>query len=289
MEHPVEFMVHDYFSKVLSGTKGMSKTTKNKIIKHVEQTLDKQFDDKDNRKFRLRASNIGRATCQLWFMKNKPEKAVARGTNFLLRMLIGDITEAVFKGALTEAGVKYGEPEKVQVEIAGETISGEYDLIVDNKVDDIKSASPWSYRNKWVSGDSVEKNDSFGYIGQLAIYAKGKGVEAGGWWVINHSSGEFKYIKYTSDTDAVIKNLEDTVTTLKENKFKRCYDPIEETYRREPSGRYVLNKECQFCDFRYTCWGKALSREQSKVSKAKEKPMVYYINKEEESYNKENF
>ena len=142
MEHPVELLVHNYFTQVLTGSASMSKDTKNKVIKHVEQALDKQFDDKSNRKFRLRASNIGRATCQLWFMKNKPEKAIPFGTNFLLRMLIGDITEAVFKGVLTEAGVNYGEPEKVQVEIAGETISGEYDLIVDGKVDDIKSASP---------------------------------------------------------------------------------------------------------------------------------------------------
>lgn len=285
MEHPVEFTIHNYFNKVLAGSGGISKATKNKIMNHVEQAIEKQFEDKGNRKFRLRASNIGRATCQLWFMKNKPEKAVARGTNFLLRMLIGDITEAVFKGVLTEAGVNYGEPEKVQVDIAGETISGEYDLIVDNKVDDIKSASPWTYRNKWTGGDNVEKNDSFGYIGQLAVYAKGKGVEAGGWWVINHSSGEFKYIKYTSDTDEVIKNLEHTVTTLRENKFERCYEPIEETYRGKPSGRYVLNTECQFCDFRYACWDKALSKEPSKVSKAKEKPMVYYVEKGEVTQN----
>ena len=109
MEHPVELLVHNYFTKVLEGTASMTATTKNKVMSHVEQALDKQFDDKNNRKFRLRASNIGRATCQLWFMKNKPEKAVPFGTNFLLRMLIGDITEAVFKGVLTEAGVKYGE------------------------------------------------------------------------------------------------------------------------------------------------------------------------------------
>ena len=196
-------------------------------MNHIEQAIEKQFEDKGNRKFRLRASNIGRATCQLWFMKNKPEKAVARGTNFLLRMLIGDITEAVFKGVLTEAGVNYGEPEKVQVDIAGETISGEYDLIVDNKVDDIKSASPWSYRNKWTGGDNIEKK----------------------------------------------------------NRFERCYEPIEETYRGKPSGRYVLNTECQFCDFRYACWGKALSKEPSKVSKAKEKPMVYYVEKGEVTQN----
>ena len=48
-------------------------------------------------------------------MKNKPEKAVPFGTNFLLRMLIGDITEAVFKGVLNEAGVKYGEPETKEI------------------------------------------------------------------------------------------------------------------------------------------------------------------------------
>ena len=281
MEHPVELQLHNYFTKVCDGVVGISKANKKKIMEHVSQAIDRQFDDKNNRKFRLRASNIGRATCQLWFMKNAPEKAVPNGSNFLLRMLIGDITEAVFKGVLTEAGINYGEPERVQVEIAGETISGEYDLIVDGKVDDIKSASPWSYRNKWTGGDNVEKNDSFGYIGQLAIYAKGKGVEAGGWWVINHSSGEFKYVKYTSDTDKVIKNLENTVTTLKENKFERCYAPVQEKYRGQPSGRYVLDTECKFCDFRYACWGSALSQQRSKVSKAKEKPIVYYIEKEE--------
>ena len=265
MEHPVELLVHNYFTQVLTGSAGMSKDTKNKVIKHVGQALDKQFDDKSNRKFRLRASNIGRATCQLWFMKNKPEKAVPFGTNFLLRMLIGDITEAVFKGVLTEAGVNYGEPEKVQV---------------DGKVDDIKSASPGSYNNKWLGGEHIAKNDSFGYVGQLAIYAKGKGVEAGGWWVINHSSGDFKYIKYDNDVDTVINSLEKTVHKLKENKFARCYEPVKETYRKVPSGRYILGTECKFCDFRFACWGSALSEQASKVSKAKEKPIVQYIDKQ---------
>jgi hypothetical protein len=279
MEHPVELQVHNYFTNVINGSVGMSKSTKQKIVKHVEQSLDKQFEGRKNNKFRLRASNIGRATCQLWFMKNKPEKAIPPGSNFLLRMLIGDITEAVFKGVLTEAGVNYGEPEKVQVEIAGETINGEYDLIVDGKVDDIKSASPWSYRNKWIGGEEVEKSDSFGYIGQLAVYAKGKGVEPGGWWVVNHSSGEFKYVKYTSNLNKVMKSLEKTVNIIKENVFARCYEPVKEKYRKVESGRYILCTECKFCDFRFACWGDALTEQESKVSKAKEKPMVYYIDK----------
>ena len=71
------------------------------------------------------------------------------------------------------------------------------------------------------------------------------------------------------------------MTTLKENKFERCYTPVQEKYRGQPSGRYVLDTECKFCDFRYACWGSALSQQRSKVSKAKEKPIVYYIEKEE--------
>ena len=194
-------------------------------------------------------------------------------------MMIGDITEAVFKGVLKEAGATFEEPEKIEAEIGSEKISGEYDLVLDNKVDDIKSASPWSYKNKWLDGDHIEKNDSFGYVGQLATYAQGKGVEPGGWWVINHSSGEFKYVKYTSDTPTVIKKLEHTIDKLKENKFHRCYAPIKETFYGKETGSYTLNTECRFCNFKYACWGDSLKAEPSRVSKAKIKPTVFYIEK----------
>ena len=283
MEHPVEFLVHAYLANVRAGKASMSEETIEGIVKHVEAAVHKQFQSTDKRNFRLRGSNIGRATCQLWFQKNAPEKAVAPPSHFLLRMMIGDITEAVFKGILKEAGATFQNAERVETEIGGTKIAGEYDLILDDKVDDIKSASPWAYKNKWLDGKHVEENDSFGYVGQLTTYAKAADVEPGGWWVINHSSGEFKYIPYASDPIEVTEKLSATVKSLDANKFARCFSPTPETFRRVQSGNYVLNTECRFCSFKQACWGDRLTEEPSRVSKAKIKPMVNYIAMEEEN------
>ena len=284
MEHSAELLVHSYLENVRHGAATMSEENVQGIVKHVEEAVRKQFKKREG-EFRLRASNVGKAACQLWFQKNKPEEAVPPSSHFLIRMMIGDITEAVFKGVLKEAGATFEEPEKIETEIAGEKIAGEYDLILDNKVDDIKSTSPWSYKNKWIDGYCIEKSDPFGYVGQLTIYAKGKGVEPGGWWVINHSSGEFKYIKYTSDPIKVEKALEKTVTSIKNNEFKRCFEPVKETFYGKDTGRYVLGTECKFCSFRYACWGDSLNEEESRVSKAKVKPIVSYLSIGKGEYN----
>jgi hypothetical protein len=280
MEHSAELKVHSYLSDVRTGKASMSDETIKGIVQHVEEAVHKQFQSTRTQKFRLRASNIGKADCQLWFQKNKPEAAVPPASHFLLRMMIGDITEAVFKGVLKEAGVSFKEPEKVKTEIGGETISGEYDLILDDKVDDIKSASPWSYRNKWLDGKHVEENDSFGYVGQLTVYAKATDTEPGGWWVINHSSGEFKYIPYMSDPVKVVQKLAKTVQSLKKNVFARCFKPIKEMFRGTATGNYILGTECKFCSFKHACWGKQLTEEPSRVSSAKTKPTVFYIDKQ---------
>ena len=280
MEHPVEMLVHAYLDRARLGKEKMSEDNVQAITKHVEAAVRRQFQPEGERKFRLRASNIGRAACQLWYSKNKPETAAPPSSHFLLRMMIGDITEAVFKGLLREAGATFEEPEQVETEIGGQRISGEYDLILDNKVDDIKSTSPWSYRNKWLDGKHIEENDSFGYVGQLTTYAKAKNVQPGGWWVINHSSGEIKYVPYMSDPVEEIQKLDKKVIDLKENKFARCFKPIKEKFRGTPTGNYILDTECRFCNFKQDCWGDRLSEEPSRVSKAKDKPTVYYIDKQ---------
>ena len=128
LEHPVELLVHSYLDEVRQGTKSMSEENIQGIVKHVEEAVRKQFKKRKlGKDFRLRASNIGRASCQLWFQKNNPEAAIPPSSHFLVRMMIGDITEAVFKGLLKEAGATFEEPEKVESEISGTKIQGEYD------------------------------------------------------------------------------------------------------------------------------------------------------------------
>ena len=174
MHHPAELALHQYMEDAVKGETEMSDATIQQVADDVADAMKRQFGSGKKRgDFKLRMSNVGRPTCQLWYDKNKPDVALPFPTTFIMNMMLGDIVEAVFKGLLTSAGVKYEEPEHVTLELDnGVSINGTYDIVVDGAVDDIKSASNWSYTNKFESYDTLAKGDSFGYVGQLAGYAK---------------------------------------------------------------------------------------------------------------------
>lgn len=277
MNHPAELKIHKYLSKVRHGDSTLSDEVVEQIVSDVRAALTRQFVDKRDNKFSLRMSNVGRDYCQLWFDKNSPEDAVPHSTNFIINMMMGDIAEAVFKGLLTQAGVAYANGDKVTL-VAGEhTIYGTPDLSTEGAVDDVKSASPWSYTNKFVDYQTLHDNDSFGYVGQLAGYAKAMDIKPGGWWVINKANGEFKYVAAEGiDLDAEVKKIEQKADKLKENTFERCYEAIPETYRKKETGNLILGRECGWCSYRYKCWD-GLQEKASLVSKAANPPMVSYV------------
>ena len=133
-------------------------------------------------------SNVGRPTCQLWFEKNEPESCLPLPTTFVMNMMLGDIVEAVFKGLLKEAGVKYEDDAKVTLGLDDDaSVSGTYDIAIDGAVDDIKSASNWSYTNKFESFDTLRQGDAFGYVAQLAGYAKASGKK---WRLVGCEQGQ---------------------------------------------------------------------------------------------------
>ena len=278
MHHPAELAIHQYMENATQGKSTMSESTIKQVGLDVMTALQKQFGKGTGRgDFRLRMSNVGRPTCQLWYEKNKPEVGVPLPTTFVMNMMLGDIVEAVFKGIMKEAGVKYEDTDKVTLEVGGHNINGSYDIVVDDAVDDIKSASDWSYKNKFMSYDTLAEKDGFGYIGQLAGYAKASGKRAGGWWVVNKANGQFKYVPATGiDIDAEIAKIEDTVNKVEENKFERCFEPVPETFRGKPTGNMVLNDGCKFCPYRFDCWDNLTERD-AVMSKAKTPPRVAYI------------
>ena len=223
-------------------------------------------------------SNIGRPTCQLWWQKNHPEKALPKPTTFVMNMLLGDIVEAAFKGILKEAGVAYEDKDNhVSLELDDVTVNGSYDLVVDGALDDVKSASHWSYTNKFESYDTLANGDSFGYVGQLAGYIKASGKKVGGWWVVNKANGHIKYVPATGlDVDVEVAKLNETAKTVEANVFKRCFEPARESYRGNLSGNKILPEGCKFCDFRYSCW--ELKDRPSRVYQGKKTPpTVSYI------------
>ncbi len=278
MNHPAELTLHQYMTDAVRGDSAMTEATIQQVAADVANALRNQFGSGKSRgDFRIRMSNVGRPTCQLWYEKNKPEVAIPMPTNFMMNMMIGDIVEAVFKGLLKEAGVKYNDSEKVTLNLGTTSINGSYDIVINDAVDDIKSASDWSYRNKFESYSTLAAGDGFGYVGQLAGYAKASGKRAGGWWVVNKANGHFKYVPATGlDMDAELAKIENTVETVKENKFERCFEPVPETFRGKPTGNKVLNNGCKFCSYRFDCWDNLTERPAVK-SQAKNPPMISYI------------
>lgn len=279
MNHRAELAIHKLLEDVLSSNRQMSMETIEGVASDVRDAMVRQFGTKNDRgDFRLRMSNIGKPSCQLWFAKNHPDKALPKGNNFLMTMMIGDIVEAVFKGILKEAKIDYQDSEEVTLELNdGTKIKGTYDLVLDGCVDDIKSASDWSYKNKFDSFESLASGDSFGYVGQLVAYAKASGKDIGGWWAVNKSTGQFKYVSAkNADSTKVLQDIEDTIKKANEKELVRCFEPEVETFRGKATGNLVLNKNCNFCDFRSTCWD-TLVELPAQASQAKQPKMVQYI------------
>ena len=277
MIHPAEMALHQYMEDAAAGKTTMSEATINKVADDIKSALQRQFGGGNKRDgFRLRMSNVGRPTCQLWFDKNQPEKALPKPTTFVMNMMLGDIVESVFKALLTEAGVSYEDNSKVTLKLEDDEISGEYDLVIDDAVDDVKSASDWSYRNKFASYETLAQGDSFGYVSQLAGYARAADKKAGGWWVVNKANGEFKYVKANIHLDEEISKIQNTVDVIKDNTFKRCFEPVPETWRGKETGNMILNDNCRFCSYKYACFP-TLQEKPAKFSQAKEPRMVSYV------------
>lgn len=278
MDHPAELAVYSFLQKAMAGETTMDKEVASQVASDVEAALFKQFDSGPRDTFRLRMSNIGKPKCQLWFEKNDPEDKTPLPPHFLMNMILGDIVEAVFKGLLRAAGVEFKDNDKVTLKLPnGQEINGEYDMELDGKIDDVKSASPWSYQNKFASFDTLAEGDSFGYISQLVGYAEAAGKDVGGWWVVNKANGEFKYVSANGvDKQAELDKIQALVDYIdKDEPFERCFEPVPETFYRKPTGNMVLPDGCKFCSFKHKCHP-SLKSIPSRVSKAKNPPIVDY-------------
>lgn len=276
MNHPAELAIYSFLDKALKGEANVSSSIADTVAEDVKKAVIRQFSGKRDG-FRLRMSNLGKKKCQLWFEKNHPESKEAFPPHFLINMLLGDIVEAVFKGLMRASNVEFEDSGVATLKTKHREIKGEYDMILDNKIDDIKSASGWSYMNKFEDITTLKKGDTFGYIAQLVAYAKATEKGLGGWWVVNKNTGQFKYVEAENiDTDEEMAKIEDTIAYIDNDEpFERCYTDQPEAYYSKLSGNRKLGIECGFCDFKHSCWDN-LQALPSKVSKAKEPPIVYY-------------
>lgn len=232
------------------------------------------------RTFGLRASNIGRPLCQLQSEQAGLSK-LPNDYNHIFRMMLGDATEAIMNLVLKAAGVNVtGAKTIVELDVNGTIIKGEDDVEIDNKVYDVKSASPYAFNHKWEGGwESVYHQDSFGYVEQLYTYAGRDPDRMGGWIVVDKSSGEVRVVdaKPTPEQleliEARIRRTERAITEKTE--FSQEFTAEEELFYKKPTGNYVVPMTCTFCSFMKHCWPEAeLLPKQS--SKAESPKKVWY-------------
>ena len=231
-------------------------------------------------------SGLGRPLCQQQLEKQGLKQDVAY--NDVIRFLIGDLVEAAAILVMKAAGVNVQQEQgQCSLELDGQTVNGTLDVIIDDKVWDIKSTSPWSFENKF-SGrggyDAIKEDDPFGYIMQGFLYSESQGLPFGGWIAINKSSGEWDFVEAPDNQD------EDRETYLKEAaqrvraivndaKFKIPFTSLPETYTykgvKYETGNRLVPKTCTFCSFKENCW-KSAEYHPKITSKAKNPPMTWY-------------
>jgi hypothetical protein len=138
-----------------------------------KNALLKQFQEERNTKFELRMSNVGRPLCQLQ-MEAKGIKGEGQPYNNKMRNTFGDLIEALAIFVMKSAGVNIkNEQKKVTYKFNGDSIEGRQDVEIDEKIWDIKSASPYSFEKKFgEAGGFMEviKDDSFGYASQGFLF-----------------------------------------------------------------------------------------------------------------------
>lgn len=287
--HEYELKIIQFMQTVATSSVEMDKLFE-PSFKDVQHFLKKMHEDDPNRPFSLRLSSVGRPLCMSQMHKNKAA-ALEDEWNFPLRMFFGGVIEASTVAIMKAAGINIEEEQThviLDVEVPASSpvdsvwykVPGTLDLKIDGRIWDVKSASPYSFENKFASYESLKADDSFGYMGQLFGYAKARGCPPGGWIVIDKSSGIIKIIPvpddYESDMKEQLLKIAHNVKILTlDAEFKRSYEDVNETFNKRFTGNKTLESPCIFCKFKYTCWP-TLKYLPNPNSKAFDKPYKYY-------------
>jgi hypothetical protein len=267
----IEAQVNKYLADAIEGKATMSQEILDRFGERCKEALSKQFNE-EKQPFRLRMSTIGKPLCQ-----QQLEKAGAKSEepepSLKLKLTYGDIVEALMMAVMEASEVNIEEfQSKVEYELAGTTINGTLDVIIDGKVYDIKSTSKYAFDNKFSDENGFQKiveDDPFGYVSQGYLYAEAKGIPFGGWiafskesgrWCVTEAPerGEAYARKAIGDARRNVKSLED------EEPFERCFTPQPFTYSKMQTKEQVLHVTCQYCKFKETCWGDEIEYRQAR-------------------------
>jgi len=265
--------------------------------KDCEDAVVKQFTGEREKEFRIRMSNVGKPLCQLQMDKKySGDNSIVSYENYnhKLRNLFGDMIEAVVVMLLRTVKAKIeGVQGEVQLNTQYFDIKGTYDIIIDDKVYDIKSASPFAFEKKFGENGGgfhkIAEDDVFGYLSQGYLYSEATGKSFGGWIVVNKATGEILVTEPPEDdaeyrSQALAKVNENIKALMEDAPFEKCYELEEEVFYRKKTGNKVLSSICSYCPYKHKCWGDNIQYLPQQQSNAKNPKYLWYaeINKSKE-------
>lgn len=294
MKSAIELRLQAFLDLLNRESVDVSDELLDEFASHCREAMRRLLRESGSRKrFTLRMSNVGKPLCQLQMealgVSSHPEPY-----NMPMKMLFGDLVEATVLTMLKASGVNVQSTNQhVTLNIADIEINGTYDVKIDDKIYDIKSASDYSFRKKFHSeGDGVSgltENDPFGYVGQGFGYAEADGSKFGGWIAVNKETGEVAVLEIPDDYTYIhrhqeaLNRIEETAKAITSKQpFKRLFTDEPEVYYKNKTGNRILPSVCAYCSFRRACWPDTQYRP-TLASKGKNPKWVHYTYIDEEN------
>jgi hypothetical protein len=279
--HPIETKIHEYLNNLPKDSLSL-KLQAAIFADKLEKDLVSKFLPREEEQFRLRMSNIGLPLRQLCLQRDHGFKG--KSGSFTLNTFYGTMLESLLLFLLTASGCNIQSVnEAVELKVDDFTLKGELDVIIDGAVYDIKSASNYAYNNKFSSLEALQSDDSFGYVTQGFGYALAKSLPFGGWIVINKEKGIFKVlaIPLLASVQTPLKRASLTDIEAKIDHVVRKKLPApecdKEFFNRKPTGKLILNRNCEWCNYKDGICHKKLEYKACEQSEAKDPPMRYYV------------
>lgn len=226
---------------------------KERIIKETIKDIEYALRDflsprESDKKPHLRASNIGHNDRKLYYDMNGDSEEEKLSPQLLTTFLQGHILEAVLLMLVEMSG---HEISNKQTEVKVEGIVGHMDCVIDDCLIDVKTAAPYSYKEKFVNGGLLEGKDPFGYSLQADSYAHALGLERRGWLVMNKATGELNLLMNDSFINNAVGDIQATKEALEQDTPPdRCYNDKEDG----KAGNRILGSDCGYCNHKIHCW-----------------------------------
>lgn len=275
--------VQGFLQAALEGKAQVDPKLIDEFAENVKAAVTRRFSEPNKGEFTLRASNVGRPTCQLQ-MEASGAKGEPQVYSDVMRNMFGDIIEQLAILVMRSAKVDVRSVQgPVSLNIGDINLKGTYDIDIGGKIYDIKSCSKYAFTHKFGPRGgfmAIKNDDHFGYVGQGYLYAEAEKKPFGGWIAINKETGEWA-VTEAPDEDGpykkeAIQKADAAIRTIKSKaEFKRCFDDEQEIFNKKPTGNSILGSTCSWCPYKLACWPGAQLRPQAK-SKAQNPKLVWY-------------